>query len=115
MTEKQQQGQVQQQKIDYQLHKAQQLEILNQSVEMLKNNIYGQTQVDIILYGMATGKSEDEAIEFSTNLINKINTVNLEKMKQRREEIEEKMRMDNNPAEVVETPAEPVAEVQPTV
>ena len=61
------------QKIDYALHKAQQLEILNQSIEMLKNNVYGQTQVDIVLFALSEGKKLDEAVEFSLEVIDKMN------------------------------------------
>lgn len=83
------------QKIDYALHKAQQLEILNQSIEMLKNNVYGQTQVDIVLFALSEGKKLDEAVEFSLQVIDKMNEVNLAKMQQRRLEIEAKMQAAN--------------------
>lgn len=83
------------QKIDFTLHKAQQLELLNQNVELLKNNVYGQTQVDIVLYALTLGKSEEEAVEYSLTLIDKINEVNIRKMKEKKEEIEQSMRAAN--------------------
>jgi len=81
--------------IDYQLHKAQQLEILNANVELLKNNVYGQTQVDIVLYGLSEGKSLEAAVEFSLEVIDKMNEVNGRRIQQKRSEIEEKMRAAN--------------------
>ena len=85
----------QQPKLDYQLHQAQQLEVMNQSLELLKNNVYGQTQVDIVLYALSLGKTEDQAVEYSLALIDKINEVNVERMQKRRAEIEAKMQANN--------------------
>ena len=81
--------------IDYQLHKAQQLEILNANVELLKNNVYGQTQVDIVLYALSEGKKLEEAVEFSLDVIDKMNEVNMRRMQKKKAEIEAKMRAEN--------------------
>lgn len=80
-----------QQQVDYQLHLAQQIEILNQNLELLKNNVYGQSQVEIVLYALSTGSTEDAAIKFSLDLIDNINKLNAERMDIRRKEFEQKM------------------------
>lgn len=80
--------------IDFTMHKAQQLEILNQNVELLKNNVYGQTQVDIVLYALSEGKEPQEAVEYSLMIIDKINEVNLDRMNKRKAEIEEQMKAE---------------------
>lgn len=99
------------QTVDYALHKAQQLEILNQSMELLKNNVYGQTQVDIVLFALSEGKKLDEAVEFSLDVIDKMNEVNLARMQKRKAEIEEKMRAANpqNPGGEPLAPTPPAA------
>lgn len=77
------------QEFDYKLHLAQQVEILNQTLDLLKNNVYGQTQVDIILSGLEQGKSLDEALEYSTKMIDKINEYNYNRLEQKKKEFEE--------------------------
>lgn len=85
----------QMQKIDYQLHKAQQLELINQNLELIKNNVYGQTQVDIVLFAMSEGKSVEDAVNFSVQVIEKMNEVNLRRVQEKRKEIEERMKANN--------------------
>ncbi len=75
-----------QKKIDYQLHKAQQLEILNQTLDLMKNNIYGQSQVDIVLYALSEGMSKEDAVDYSLDLIDIMNSKNLERLEQKRAE-----------------------------
>lgn len=96
--------------IDYQLHKAQQLEILNSSVELLKNNVYGQTQVDIVLFALSRGDELEDAVKFSLEVIDKMNEVNMAQMQKRRAEIEAKMQAENpNLATQEAPPAAPAA------
>lgn len=84
------------QKIDFALHKAQQLESLVINLEQLKNNVYGDTQVKIVLYAMEhKGLDEDAAVAYSLTLIDKMNEINIKRMQEKRKEIEEKMKAAN--------------------
>ena len=76
------------QQIDYKLHLAQQIEILNQNIELLKNNIYGRSQVELVIYALSEGHSNEEAINFSLDVIDEMNRVNHERLEMKRKEHE---------------------------
>lgn len=97
-------GQPVQKAIDYQLHLAQQIEILNQNLELLKNNVYGQSQVEIVLFALSEGKTQEEAIEFSLDLIDSMNAVNAKRIEARRKEFEERLAAQKASEATTETP-----------
>lgn len=97
------------QKIDFALHKAQQLESLVANLELLKNNVYGDTQVNIVLYALNKGMNEEEAIQYSLTLIDKMNEVNLKRIQEKRKQIEDKMKAATPP----QVPQENLPEAPP--